>query len=295
MKIILRRALVATLLAVAGCVPTELRMGDACSVVRAAEADPLVRAPFEIVEGRVYVQARVNGGGPYRFAVDTGASGMGRADTSLTTALHLAMTGASQSSDGVSTATVNTVHLDRLELGALAHENLDVIARDYSSSVPAGAAISGILGRDFFADGLLVIDFPSRTLWFNRTRGIPAEAAGALAYERPFRVPVSIGAVDTTANLDTGAAVALVLPRATYDQVEATPLQDAGDARLTNGAIATGRAIVHGPLRITGVKVADVEARVSDRFPEALIGAHILQNFLIAIDQRTHRVAVCAP
>jgi hypothetical protein len=29
--------------------------------------------------------------------------------------------------------------------------------RDYSSKAPVGAEIAGIVGRDFFADGLLVI------------------------------------------------------------------------------------------------------------------------------------------
>ena len=271
------------------------RQADACAVARASRAGALLRQPFEIVGGRIYVQARVNGAGPYRFAVDTGASGLGRADSSLVSALHLTTTGAAQTSDSVSTATVNTVHLDSLGLGALTRNNLDIIARDYSSSVPREAAISGIIGRDFFADGLLVIDFPGRTVWFTRARQLAATDNSALSYERAFRVPISLGNVSTTANLDTGAAVGLVLPRATFDQVGATPLEQAGRARLTNGIIETGRAVVHGPLRSGAIDMTDIEARVSDHFPEALIGGDILRNYLIAIDQRSHVVAICAP
>lgn len=268
---------------------------DACAVARASGAGALLRQPFEIVGGRIYVQARVNGAGPYRFAIDTGASGLGRADSSLVSALHLTPTGAAQTSDGVNTAIVNTVHLDSLRLGALTRNNLDVIARDYSSSVPPEAAISGIIGRDFFADGFLVIDFPARTLWFTRARQLAATDNGALSYERAFRVPISLGGVSTTANLDTGAAVGLVLPRATFDRIAATPLEQAGRARLTNGVIETGRAVVHGPLRAGAIDVTDIEARVSDQFPEALIGGEILRNYVIAIDQRSHVVAICAP
>lgn len=268
---------------------------DACAAARASESGALVHAPFEIVGGRVYVAARVNGGGPYRFAVDTGASGLGRADASLTRALGLAVSGSAQTSDGVATAAVSTVHLDSLALGGLVHENLDVITRDYSGSVPADAAISGIIGRDFFADGLLVIDFPSHMLWFTRAHGLSQENTGALAYERPFRVPISIGAMTITANLDTGAAVALVLPRSVYDQLAAGPLADAGRANLTNGAIETGRAVIPGPVRVGGAAAANVEARVADRYPEVMVGADILQHDLIAIDQRTKLVAVCTP
>jgi hypothetical protein len=281
--------------ALAGCAHPPALEATACEAARAAEAQPLVRVPFDIVGGRIYVQARVNGGGPYRFAVDTGASGMGRADASLTSALHLIVTGNAQSSDGIATATVNAVHLDSLALGHLQRENLDVITRDYSSSVPASAAISGIIGRDFFADGVLVIDYPSRMLTFSRARGLTANNSGALSYERPFRVFASIGAVSTTANLDTGAGVGLVLPRSVYDQVSTSPLEAAGHANLTNGPIETGRATVHGPLRFGDVNAADLETRVADRYPEVMVGADILQHYLIAIDQRTRLVAVCAP
>lgn len=287
-------AALAAVISSAGCAHAPTRGSDACSVAAASQADALVRIPFEIVQGRIYVQARVNGAGPYRFAIDTGASGLGRADTSLVSALNLTVTGTNQSSDGVTTTTVNTVHLNSIDLGGLVRENLDVIARDYSSTVSPDAAISGIVGRDFFADGLLVIDFPSRTLSFSRTRGLARANEGALTFERPFRVPVSIGDVNATANLDTGAAVALVLPRQVFDQVAAGQLEQAGRARLTNGVIETGRAVVHGPVRVGAINASDVETRVSDRYPEVMLGGQILQNYVLAFDQRSRLVAICA-
>ena len=293
----LHRAAVAwaVLLLLPACVSDPRNRGaDACAVASASRRQALVRVPFEIVRGRIYVQARVNGEGPYRFAVDTGASGLGRVDTSLVSALHLTVSGSVQSSDGVSTATVNTVHLNSLALGALIRTNSEVITRDYSSSVAPEAAISGIIGREFFADGLLVIDFPSRTLSFTRSAQLAPENTGVLAYERPFRIPASVGDLAITANLDTGAAVGLVLPRTVFDQVAAGPLDQAGRARLTNGVIDTGRAIVHGPLRAGAINVSDIDTRVSDRFPEPLIGGDVLRNYVIAIDQRSRLLALCS-
>ena len=38
---------------------------------------------------------------------------------------------------------------------------------------------------------------------------------------------------------------------------------------------------------------ANVEVRVSDRFPELLVGAHALQDAVLMIDQRSQRVALC--
>lgn len=269
---------------------------NACAVPAAVTAeDAIVRLPFDIVHGRVYVDARVNGGGPYRFAIDTGAGGLGRADASLTNALSLPVVGREQTSDGVNTATVETVRINSLELGGMMIRDIDVITRDYSSSAPPGAAISGIIGRDFFADGLLVIDFPSRTLTFTRSHGLSSGDEGALAYERPFRVPVTIGDQTVEGNLDTGASVTMVFPRALYDQVRAGPLEAAGQGQLTNTVIDSSRTVVHGPVRVGGASVSDVEVRVSDRFPELLVGGQVLQSYIIAIDQRTRLVAICQP
>ena len=33
--------------------------------------------------------------------------------------------------------------------------------------------------------------------------------------------------------------------------------------------------------------------RVSDRFPKLLVGAHLLQKFVVLIDQRAKRIALC--
>jgi len=49
----------------------------ACRLAEAPGANFALQVPFEVVDGRIYVQARVNQDGPFRFAIDTGASGMG--------------------------------------------------------------------------------------------------------------------------------------------------------------------------------------------------------------------------
>ncbi|WP_371314033.1 aspartyl protease family protein [Hyphomonas sp.] len=239
------------------------------------------------------MEAEVNGQGPFTFAVDTGASGLGRADASLTDELNLPFADKAESSDGVTVSDVDTVKIDSLNVGGLIRTDLELISRDYSSSAPAGAEISGIVGRDFFDDGLLVIDFPNKTLTYSKTIGLSTVNEGSIVYERPYRIPVTIGDVKVEANLDTGAGVALVLPQALYDQVSSAPLETAGRARLTNTTVETGLGIVSGPITIGETVTSNVEARVSERFPEPVVGGHILQAYVIAIDQRSKRVAVC--
>jgi predicted aspartyl protease len=275
--------------------PAATPHADACRLARDAGSGAALRVPFERVDGRIYVQAQVNGRGPFRFAVDTGASGLGRADARLVQALGLRMTGETPNSDGVRTATSATTRLDALALGSLVRTDVEVIARDYGSGKPEAQRFDGILGRDFFGDGLLVIDYPAGVLAFTTTAGLPADAPGSLAYERPFRVPAAIAGLAVTAHLDTGANVNAVLPKSLYDAVDASPLSAAAPGRLTNGTVDARRATLAGPLRIGGASLANLEVRVSETFPELLVGAHVLQHYLLAIDQRSKRVAVCAP
>lgn len=266
-----------------------------CALAETAHKDAVVNVPFDMVDGRIYVTARVNGQGPFRFAVDTGASGLGRADARLVSALGLAVTGVGQSSDGVATARVDTVSLASLELGGLVRRDLSVITRDYNGRMSKDAAFDGIIGRDFFADGLLIIDYPQRRLTFTRGTGLQRGTAGVLGYERPFRVPVTIGQVTVEGQLDTGANVAFVLPTPLFERVGGGAVTASGEGELTNTTIKVDRATLAGPFRIGAASLTNVEVRVSDRFPELLVGAHALQKFALLIDQRSSSVALCPP
>lgn len=266
---------------------------DACKLVNAPGENFEIQIPFDVVDGRIYVQARVNNRGPFRFAIDTGASGLARADARLVSALDLKTQGTTNTSDGVQTALVDTVHLDSLELGRLSKKGLDVISRNYSGRMSADAAFHGIIARDFFADGLLILDYPKRTLSFSRTISLPSTGENILKYERAFRIPVSVANIQTEANLDTGANVTFVLPQALYEKVASAPLEQAGPGTLTNTRIETKRTIIGGPFKIGAVSISDAEVRVSERYPELLVGAHILQKFAVLIDQRSKSIALC--
>jgi hypothetical protein len=265
----------------------------ACALVDSAKAGAVLQMPFTVYDGRIYVEARVNGQGPFRFAVDTGASGIGRADASLVARLGLAITGSGETSDAVASAKVGTVRLASLALGGLVRGDVEVITRDYSGKMAPEARFVGILGRAFFEDGLLVIDYPRRMLTFTRGPGLTPGQPGVLGYTRAFRVPVTIGGIATEGNLDTGANVAFVLPKALFDRAGGGALQAAGEGKLTNTVVQTGRAMLHGPFRIGAATLSDVEVRVSEKYPELLVGAHALQHFALLIDQRSSSLALC--
>lgn len=277
----------------AGAAPAASGLSSACDARNALRQDFDMQVPFEVIDGRIYVEAEVNRRGPYKFALDTGASGLGRADASLVAALNLTIQTPALNSDGVTTVEADTVHIGSLSVGGLSRRSFDVITRDYNSKMSKAAAFAGIIARDFFADGLLVIDYPRKTLSFSRKLAVSSQHASVLTYERAFRVPVSIGGVLSMGNLDTGANVAFVFPQSLFYQVRGTPLQQAGTGQLANSQIDTQRSTIYGPITIGGVSLSSVEVRVSETYPELLIGAHALQHFAVLIDQRSRTVALC--
>lgn len=273
--------------------PAQASGPDVCTLAQTVRNDAVLSVPFRTHDGRIYVYAQVNETGPFTFAVDTGASGAGRADARLTARLELPMHGTQETSDGVTTAVVNTVKLASLTLGGMTRTNIEVITRDYNSRLSDEAKFDGIIGRKFFEDGLLVIDYPNRRLSFTRRAGLTADSKGVLSYERAFRVPMTVGDVLTEGNLDTGANVAFVVPESLFERVGGGATEAAPSGQLMNSAIDTARATLRGPVRIGAATLENVEVRVSKKYPEVLVGARALQQFTLLIDQRTQTVALC--
>jgi aspartyl protease len=122
-----------------------------------ADPEPLFAAPTRLDRiGRVMTQVKVNGKGPFRFVIDTGAS-------RSTLAPHLARALALKPSIGrnvmlngvTGAAEVQTVAVDSLEIGSMKFEqqNLPVIF----TSIMGNA--DGILGVAGFQDQRIDVDF----------------------------------------------------------------------------------------------------------------------------------------
>jgi predicted aspartyl protease len=121
-----------------------------------ADPEPLFAAPTRLDRiGRVMTHVMVNGKGPFRFVIDTGASRSTLAPH-LARALNLQNSGRNVILNGVTgAAEVPTVAVDSLEIGALRFEkqNLPVIF----TSIMGNA--DGILGVAGFQDQRIDVDF----------------------------------------------------------------------------------------------------------------------------------------
>lgn len=281
-----------TLLALSVATLASPVLESACSLA-ARPGERIIDVPFDIVDGRIHVQVQVNGSGPYRFAIDTGASGMARADARLVRQLALPADASTRHSDGVQTAEADTVRINTLALGGLRRSDVIALTRDYNARQSKDAAFDGILARGFFADGVLIIDYPQRRLQFRRDIDLLPAQPDTLAYSRAFRIPVTIGTVTTEAQLDTGANVAMVLPTALFRRAAGAAVTTGDRLTLSHGEVDGGHAQLDVPVLIGGLALQGLHVRVSDHYPEAVVGAHALQEAVVLIDQRSQQVAVC--
>jgi len=121
-----------------------------------SDPEPLFAAPTRLDRiGRVMTHVKVNGKGPFRFVIDTGASRSTLAPH-LARALNLGSMGRNVMLNGVTgAAEVTTVAVDSLEIGALRFEKQELPV--IFTSIMGNA--DGILGVAGFQDQRIDVDF----------------------------------------------------------------------------------------------------------------------------------------
>ena len=241
--------------------------------------------PFKLIQSRIYVDAYVNGRGRFRFLVDTGAEGMGRADTTLVKELALPVTGTAENSDGVNTSTMITVNAGSLRLGNLERRDVELLSRDYNRRATPETSIAGIIGRGFFEDGTLTIDFPARVLKFSRIKRLNPRDKDVVTYKEHIVIPFAIGHRKFEGHIDTGSTLTMHLPMADVRQVKASPLEEAGQGHRANTVFNLFRTTLQEPVRISGLKLDRLTVITSREANWVNIGGGVLQQGILMLDQ----------
>jgi hypothetical protein len=202
------------------------------------------------------VEVRI-AGKPYKFLVDTGAGGHGRISPSL-------------------------------ELGAIRFSGLDFAE---VGRLPPG--VDGVLGLGLFASHLIAFDFGKATFSLSRAE-LPAGALGYAPDPRGITLPLTVGAEQIQARIDTGNSIgALVLPAALAERLPKTgEPRVVGRARTAISEMEIRQADIAVPVRLGGtvLTVTNITWPALDEL--ANLGARAFASSVLRIDQRNHRVEV---
>ena len=307
-----RRAVMAgiAVLPLAGCATAAVRERDIVQVnltsalppgaMTAAEGDAAVRTTFDAVS-RMTVAVMINGSGPYRFVVDTGAN-RSVLSTEVATALGLPVTGRAMVHGIAGVLPSPTIRVQTLMIGGLVSRrvSMPVLDRQFLGA-------DGLLGVDVMPGRRAILDFKGQT--FSLLAGedprnfavvprIGRDAADAITVQARHRfgqltiVDAEIGGVKLTAFLDSGAENtvgnmalrnALQGPGLLNERLPRVELVSA------TGQIAVGELSTVPPLRLGGVRLGNMTCVFADLHtfriwdldarPALLIGVDVMRHF----------------
>jgi predicted aspartyl protease len=248
--------------------------------------------------GRIWAPVHINGQGPFRLVLDTGANRsvvthetarlLGKAlDTSRSVQLH-GVTG---------TARVPTIDVESLEVGDLI---LDERKMPVVQDVFGGA--EGALGTEGLADKRIFIDFRKDEISILRSRGqgpgpgfrrIPVK----LRNGRLLMFDMTLGGVRTKAMLDTGAQT--TIGNNSLREALSRRARNAQETKIIGVTldVATGQALTAPPVDIGGIKITGMRVTFGDLYifnawkltkePALLIGMDVIGVFdAVVIDYK---------
>ena len=266
--------------------------------------DGTVIVPAELSGRLFYVQAMINGHGPFRMMVDTGCS-FSLVSPEVAQAVG-ARVGLAADSERIAVNSfghpteVPQVLLDSIQLGAARFEGVYAGVADAFASLSrrAGQHVDGALGYSLFSELILTLDFPARRVVLSHTRPTDLPPIQAeLAVTAPDDVPlvtVQLQGQPVELEIDSGATDSLQIP------VElAKTLRWRFEPRPGPLVAAVGENIremvgrLAGPLCVGAVQLAEPIAAVTGG--GASLGVDFLRHFCVVFDQSQERLLLCAP
>jgi predicted aspartyl protease len=253
--------------------------------------------------GRIWAPVLIDGHGPYRLVLDTGATHsaivpevVNRLGIPVSALSNIRVTGVT------GTAVVPTVAVKRFEFGEL---SVDPTVLPVVADVFGGA--EGVLGTEGLSDKRIRIDFAHDTVVILRSRGQLDTAGLATLPLRQLRdhllaVDIRIGNVKAKAIIDTGAQISIgnnalreVLVRHNTRDMQKSEIEGV-TLDVTPGDTMRAPPVYFGPLIFQNMNITYGDMYIFDRWklkdePVLVLGMDVLGTVdLLVIDYRLHQL-----
>ena len=253
--------------------PAEIKLDGAASV------------PLLIVNGRPVVEVFLEGKGPYKFAIETGARFVGITPR-VVAALRLARVGGDDEEP--------LVRVREIRVGGVRFAGITAVSLRFGDK-----EIDGILGLNVFAELLLTVDAQSGVVRIESGQLPPVDEREVLTLkpiDALVGIDVTIAGKPFVAAVDTrGAGMLTMMPALASTDTFSGPLREAGYAsgagiprtekktgRLA-GDVRMGTFTVQRPIVLVHATPAD--------FPQVpILGSQLLNEFKFTLDQKHARI-----
>lgn len=254
--------------------------------------------PIKLINGLPYLEVKLNGKGPFVFGFDTGFGAAMELDSAMAVEIGIAATGSTEIGDPTGrTITMLTGTVAKSELGSYSFSNKEVIFRAGRIHQSAAAGAVGILGMPFFSGYTFTIDYPA--LQFNLSKSeLPAPdkktilgytAVGGAVPE----IEIQVGNETIKAIVDTrstNGVFKLPEPLVKKMNVIGEP-RLIGRGRTVTSEIPIYAAKLKEPIRMGAFVYTEPDITYPSFIDnQAVIGARILKDYAISIDQKNYRI-----
>ena len=252
-------------------------------------------APMQFRGLMPVIEVKLNGRGPFVFAIDTGGGMQADIDPSVATQLKLEPLGTVRHGDPSlqNDRRLEITRIDSLAFGGAEFRNVTALVRPQriTKDYPA---VDGILGFALFTDYLLTLDYPAMEVRLAHGNLPVANGADILSFEIENHIPVievAIGKLRLKAHIDSGNFVAgFILPEAVVEQLPLlSPPVIVGRARSVSNQIEIKQAQLRDTIHIGSFDYP--QATIA--FPalsETNVGFKVLREFALTFDQKNKRM-----
>jgi hypothetical protein len=260
--------------------------------------------PFRLLNNHVYVEASVNGRGPYTFIVDTGGHTI--VSSRVVAEAGLEAQGATPAAGaGEKTTTSGYVPLREIAVGPVRMHDQTAIAMDIYDPAVEGIRVDGMVGFELFRRLAVRIDHGAGTLTFSRFDAFDPKGAGTAIpfkfYDHMPQVEGRVGDLPALFDIDTGSRseVDLTSPFVAERRlrerfpgaVTAMTGWGVGGASMSDvvrlPSLAIGPVVVTGP--VAGLS-RDKAGAFSDANVDGNIGSGLLKRFVVSFDYARQRL-----
>lgn len=249
--------------------------------------------PFELKDNRIFINARVQDD-DYRFMYDTGASGYGRIDSQLVSRFKgIEIVGQESNYDGVNYSKINRVQVDKISVGNVIHSDIEMLSRNYNSGLDS-LQIPGIIGKEFFQNYLVTIDYPEKQIVLE-DRSLEEYSPHVIPFSGEMMVDIIIGRKKYPAKIDTGSSLSLHIPLMYKDDFEIANLEFKAIGRRANTEFNLYSGNILEPIILADQKVGGSSYLFSKKAKIINIGMGILKDYRITIDFTNNLIRLIKP
>jgi hypothetical protein len=267
---------------------------------RFALARDTVIVPMRLEDGRILLDVRINGRGPFSFILDSGAQGhVITSDLASELALPTgpAMRAGSPGGQGLEG---HVVTLDTLQIGGLTVLEAHGAALAGLPFPPGPAAPRGVLSPYRLGDLLVTLDYPHARVIFRRGSLPEPDGREVFGWDAAERLPVvtlSVAGQKLRAHLDSGAQSAISLPTSfEKDLPLSTPVAEIARARLVDRELVIQGAKLAGTVTLGRYTLENPDLAFVD-VAEGMgnVGPPVLRQLAITLDPAHTRLRLEGP